>query len=212
MLAAPTAVFCEQEWEALRGHSDKHSDEPALFSVLVVLIGPSTREASTMSRIRVEQTPLPGIGVRHDLLTEEGRRIGVVSHRSGLRDLVVFDPEDPDGASDCLSLTDEEADALADILDASRVMSRLSTFTEEIAGLVTEQVPLDADAPYVNRQLGDTGMRTRTGASIVAVMRGQQAIASPGPEFSFQPGDVVLLVGTRRGADKAAAILLGREY
>ena len=31
--------------------------------------------------VRVERTALPGIGVRHDILTATGRRIGVVSRR-----------------------------------------------------------------------------------------------------------------------------------
>lgn len=46
-------------------------------------------------RARVEQTPLPGISVRHDLITSSGRTVGVVSHRSGRRDLVLYDVDDP---------------------------------------------------------------------------------------------------------------------
>ena len=40
--------------------------------------------------VDVIETKLPGIGVRHDFLTDGGRRVGVVSHRNGSRDLVVF--------------------------------------------------------------------------------------------------------------------------
>ena len=43
----------------------------------------------------VEQFALPGIGLRFEITTKAGRRIGVVSHRSGLRELVIYDPEDP---------------------------------------------------------------------------------------------------------------------
>ena len=46
-------------------------------------------------RVRVEQTALPGIGVRHDIVTETGRRIGVVSHRDGRRDLILYDRRRP---------------------------------------------------------------------------------------------------------------------
>lgn len=33
----------------------------------------------------VEETMLPGVGVRYDFLTEGGKRIGVISHFSGRR-------------------------------------------------------------------------------------------------------------------------------
>lgn len=35
--------------------------------------------------MEVHRTPLPGIGLRHEFVTERGRRVGVISHRSGRR-------------------------------------------------------------------------------------------------------------------------------
>jgi TrkA domain protein len=155
----------------------------------------------------VEQVELPGIGIRHDLITEAGRRVGVVSHRNGERDLVLFDPEDPDATTDQISLTDDEADALAEILGASLVLGQLAGLREQAAGLLTEQISLPADSPYVGRRLGDTKARTRTGVSIVAVLREGSLIASPGPELIFNAGDVVVAVGTHRGLDALTRLL-----
>jgi len=152
-------------------------------------------------RVRVEQTALPGIGVRHDLMTESGRRLGVVSHRNGRRDLVLYDPDDPDACQADIPLTDDEAEALADILGASLLLGQLSGLREQAAGLLTEQVAIPAASAYVGRKLGDTKARTRTGASIVAV------IVSPEPSFRFAAGDVVVVVGTRQGLDGVTAIL-----
>ncbi|MDM4721582.1 cation:proton antiporter regulatory subunit [Micromonospora sp. WMMA1363] len=157
-------------------------------------------------RVRVEQTSLPGIGVRHDLVTESGRRLGVVSHRSGRRDLVLFDPDDPDSCQADIPLTDDEAEALADILGASLVLGQLSGLREQAAGLLTEQIAIPAGSSYVGRRLGDTKARTRTGASIVAVLRDGDVIASPDPSFRFAAGDVVVVVGTRAGLDGVTAI------
>lgn len=155
----------------------------------------------------MEQVELPGIGVRYDLVTAAGRRIGVVSYRSGKRDLLLFDPEDPDACKEQVVLTDGEAEALADILGASLMLSQLAGLREQAAGLLTEQVSLPADSPYVGRPLGDTRARTRTGASIVAVLREGGVIASPGPDFVFAAGDVVVVVGTRTGLDAVTGIL-----
>lgn len=105
----------------------------------------------------MEQVDLPGIGVRHDLLTESGRRIGVVSHRSGRRDLVLYDEDDPDASNASnadIPLTEAEAEALADILGASLMLSQLAGLRDQAAGLLTEQISIPAGSPFVGRTLG----------------------------------------------------------
>lgn len=155
----------------------------------------------------MEQTALPGIGVRHDLVTEAGRRVGVVTHRNGRRDLVLYDREDPDACVASIPLTDDEAEALADFLGASLMLGQLAGLRQQAAGLLTEQVPIQPSSPYVGRRLGDTRIRTRTSASIVAILRDREVIPSPGPELVFAAGDVVVVVGTRDGLDGVTRIL-----
>jgi TrkA domain protein len=159
--------------------------------------------------IRVERTALPGIGVRHDILTSAGRRVGVISRRSGQRDLVIADLDDPDASTAQVPLTDDEADAMAELLGSSAILSRLTRLTDEVDAIFTEQVSLGLDSPYAGRKLGETRARTRTKASIVAVVRGQSVHASPGPDFVFEDGDIVVAVGTRTGLDRLTAILSG---
>ncbi|GGK35354.1 potassium transporter TrkA [Pilimelia terevasa] len=158
-------------------------------------------------QVRIEQSELPGIGVRHDLLTASHRRVGVVTRRNGRRDLVVYSQDDPDASAATIPLTNEEADALASLLGASLILEQLASLREQAAGLLTEQVPLTLGTPYVDRALGDAKIRTRTSASIVAVLRGSDTIPSPGPAFIFAAGDVVVLVGTRPGLDSATRLL-----
>jgi TrkA domain protein len=162
-------------------------------------------------RVRVEQTPLPGIGVRHDLITVSGRTVGVVSHRNGRRDLVLYDVDDPDACLASIPLTDDEAEALADVLGASLMLGQLAGLRQQAAGLLTEQIALPAGSPFAHRKLGDTRARTRTSSSIVAVLRDREVIPSPGPEFGFEANDVVVAVGTRHGLDALTAILAGED-
>jgi TrkA domain protein len=157
-------------------------------------------------RVRVEQTALPGIGVRHDLITESGRRVGVVSRRNGRRDLVLYDRDDPDACIASIPLTDDEAEALADFLGASLMLSQLAGLREQAAGLLTEQIPVQPSSPYVGRPLGDTRIRTRTSASIVAVLRERAVIPSPPPSFVFEAGDTVVVVGTHKALDGVTRI------
>lgn len=131
----------------------------------------------------------------------------MVSHRNGRRDLVIYDRDDPDAATATVQLTDDEAEALADILGASLMLGQLSGLRQQAAGLLTEQISIPAGSHFVGRTLGDAKVRTRTGASIVAVLREREVIASPAPTFRFEAGDVVVVVGTRQGLDGATAIL-----
>ncbi|WP_131766278.1 cation:proton antiporter regulatory subunit [Candidatus Protofrankia californiensis] len=146
--------------------------------------------------MNVEETTLPGIGLRHDFRTRSGRRVGVVSHHGGRRELVVYDTDDPDTCRESVPLTAEESDALAELLGAPHIVERLNNLGEAFAGIVGDQIRIAPGSPYDGQALGATHARTRTGASIVAVVRDQQVIASPRPSFGFVAGDVVVVVGT----------------
>ncbi len=131
----------------------------------------------------------------------------MISHRTGRRDLLIYDRDDPDTCAQTVTMNDEEADALAELLGTHRIVERLAELDRQIQGLVTEQIPITADSPYAEKTLGDTRARTRTGASIVAVVRNGQVHASPRPDFRFEQGDVVVVVGTDEGSAAVADIL-----
>lgn len=161
----------------------------------------------TSVSVRVEKVDLPGVGSRHDIVTRQGRRIGVVSHRNGDRELALFDLDDPDAARDSIELTDDEAAALADVLGASLMLSQLAGIREQAAGLFTEQILIPAGSPYAGGVLGDTKARTRTSSSIVAIIRGKDVILSPTPRTPLEAADTVVAVGTRHGLDALALLL-----
>ncbi|MBP0454272.1 MULTISPECIES: cation:proton antiporter regulatory subunit [unclassified Kitasatospora] len=167
-----------------------------------------------MSIPRVRTTPLPGVGVQYDLTTREQRHLSVIAHRDGSRSLNVYRSDDPDACSQAFRLTAEESAALVDALTpAHRTGGPQQTggllHTTDL-GLVAERLPLDGASYWNGRLLGETRMRTETGASIVAVLRRTGALPSPAPDFRLAGGDTLIVIGTREGVDAAAAIL-GRE-
>jgi TrkA domain protein len=89
--------------------------------------------------VAVEQTPLPGIGMRYELPTATGRRLGLVVHRDGNADLLVYDAEDPDAAMVSVSLEPHERAVLAELLAvppgedaAGRTRHRVWQLSEEL--------------------------------------------------------------------------------
>ena len=157
--------------------------------------------------MNVEVTPLPGIGVRKDFELTSGRRIGVVTHRDGTTDLIVSKREDPDSCAAQVPLSNEEAAVLGNLLGAPQLVAQLQEEHRDLPGINTRQLPIVDNSPYDGRTLGDTAMRTRTKVSIVAVMRAGQVHPSPGPDFTFTKGDLLVVVGTAEGLDAAAKIL-----
>lgn len=157
--------------------------------------------------MNVEVTPLPGIGTRQDFETRTGRRIGVINHRDGRLELIVFKADDPDACTAEIPLSADEAGALASLLGAPQLVAGLRDETRDVVGITTKQLPLAPHSPYDGRPLGDTAMRTRTAVSIVAVVRAGTVHPSPTPDFTFAGGDLVVAVGTKEGLKKAADIL-----
>ncbi|WGW12085.1 cation:proton antiporter regulatory subunit [Saxibacter everestensis] len=162
---------------------------------------------SSDESIEVTEVALPGIGLRHDFVTSKGRRVGVVSHRSGKRELVIYDQEDPDACVDSVTLTGDEADTLAEYLGTHRVMERLATLSDQVSNLHTRKFPVSSGSRYDGKTLGDTHVRTRTGASIVAILRDGEAIASPTPDFGLTGNDTLILVGTDEALSAVGEIL-----
>jgi TrkA domain protein len=157
--------------------------------------------------MEVEETRLPGIGLRHDFVTAQGRRMGVITQRNGARHVVLYDQEDSDACAATIELTLEESEVLAELLGAPRITERFARLREQVAGLVTEGLPITTGSPFARGTLGDTAIRTRTGASVVAVVRGDDVFVSPTPDFRFQPADRLIVVGTRDGVHAAHALL-----
>jgi TrkA domain protein len=157
--------------------------------------------------VDVEVTRLPGVGVKQEFNTVTGRRLGVLTYRDGHRELLVSDLNDPDACSATVPMTEPECVALGTLLGAPNLVAQLREEHSEVPGVGTSQLPVVPGSPYAGRTLGDTAMRTRTGASVVAVVRDSTVHASPRPDFRFEAGDLVVVVGTPDGLRQAVAIL-----
>ncbi|MFV0127143.1 cation:proton antiporter regulatory subunit [Streptomyces sp. HMX112] len=151
------------------------------------------------------RTQLPGVGTQYDFTTEAGQHISVVVHHDGRRFLGFYRADDPDTCQASVPLTPEEATALAHVIDPVA----LGAVRTDGLDLVTEHIPVSSRSPYAGRPLGDTRARSRTGASIVAVLRRTSAHPSPAPDFRLAIGDTLVAVGTRDGVDALAALIGG---
>ena len=142
----------------------------------------------------ITETQLPGIGVRHTFTTASGERLAVLSHRTGRREIAVYDRADPDACSTVLHLTPDDTRTLADLLGGSPV-SEAVTGVQRLEGVAIDWIRIR----HGGATIGEGRFRTRTGASIVALGRGDTTLPAPGPEVMLNAGDVVVGVGTPQG-------------
>jgi TrkA domain protein len=154
----------------------------------------------------ISETKLPGLGIRYEFTTRRGSRLGIVHHRTGRRELLIYEPEDPDTCRDVVALDEDDSRTLAELLGGSRVEEELDRL-QAVEGLAIDWLPVDESGPYTRKTIGDTQARTRTGVSIVAIIRGEGAIPAPGPDHPLQSGDTLLVVGTPRGIEELAVLL-----
>jgi TrkA domain protein len=155
----------------------------------------------------VREIQLPGVGVRHEFTTSDGTQLGVLVHRDGRRDLLIYDRDDPDSCTAILMLSREDTGTLAELLGASQVTETVVAVQQQIEGLSIEWITIEPDAPAVGTTIGEGELRTRTGASVVAVLRGTVTVPAPGPEHRFDAGDVVVAVGTSDGLSALRSLL-----
>ena len=74
-----------------------------------------------------------------------------------------------------------------------------------------ERIPLAPSAPAVGKTLAETGLRSRTGALVLSVRRGESDIATPEPTFRLAARDVLVVVGQRQQLKGAYKLLTGTE-
>lgn len=156
----------------------------------------------------ITETHLPGVGVRHDFTTAAGERVGVLTHRNGRRELLIYARDDPDECVTVVHLSVGDTRTLAELLGASQVSEAVAAVQQRVEGLAIDWIAVPPNSRVVGSTIADGRFRTRTGASVIAVLRGATTIPAPEPDFVFDPGDVVVGVGTTEGLNELRVLLL----
>lgn len=154
----------------------------------------------------IHKTDLPGIGVREEFDTAGGSRLGVLTTRSGRRELLLYDEADPDACRAVVHLEREDAVVLADLLGSSHVTDPAASL-QRLEGLAIDWLTVQRGSAVADSSIGEARVRKLTGASIVAIIRGSATNAAPGPEDELRPGDVLVTVGTPEAVDALQALL-----
>ncbi len=82
-----------------------------------------------------------------------------------------------------------------------------ASLSDVLAAGTTDVFRLDTGSPVAGRTIRELGLRRETGATIIAVVRGEVPQTNPGADFRLEEGDSLVLVGSHAEIDKAFELL-----
>jgi len=148
--------------------------------------------------MKIKTSDLPGIGKRYSFKTAEEETLVVILHQSGQRELYHFTGSDEDEPDFTLKLSDEEARQLGTLLlgvDYQPVADdRVELFLKKVR---IEWVQVDPGSPLAHEKIIDSRIRSKTGATIIGIQRGDDFIGSPDVDEVILPGDTLMIIGNR---------------
>ena len=156
---------------------------------------------------KVSETKLPGIGVRYDFETSSGSRVGVLVHRTGRRDLLVYSRDDPEACIFQLELDADDARTVTELLGASQIAQELTAMQQDLAGLAIDWIRIEPDTEWAGKSLKQAAIHTNTGVSVVAIIGEGDPIVAPGAGDVLAPGAIAVAVGTSEGLELLASRL-----
>jgi TrkA domain protein len=141
------------------------------------------------------ETELPGVGTKHTIDLATGEQLVLVEHRVGHWEIARINTE---GESTGVAvLQAREAAEIGRILSHGSVATpdeRKQMLFDEF-GL--EWVTVEEGSPLVGQTLLGSGIRERTGVSVIAMLRPEGSLPSPPPETSMRIGDTLVVIGLR---------------
>jgi CPA2 family monovalent cation:H+ antiporter-2 len=83
---------------------------------------------------------------------------------------------------------------------------QLDALNQFLVGTTTDIFSILEDSPVAGKKLGEIDLRSRCGATVIAVVRDGKSYHNIGPDFSLAAGDMLILLGDHKALDDAVEI------
>jgi TrkA domain protein len=156
--------------------------------------------------MRVFETYVPGVGRRYTLRFPSGGEFVVLLHDDGRR-RTYWRGEEADDSEALFEVSESQARKIAEIFDGTYLHPVEGDLNETLRDARLKWVEVTDDSPVANRSIREAGIRSRTGASILAIQRGATTLSNPDADAEIRPGDTLVVVGTDEAHDALSAYL-----
>jgi CPA2 family monovalent cation:H+ antiporter-2 len=83
----------------------------------------------------------------------------------------------------------------------------MSNLNAALQAATTENIKLSPDSPVIGKTLGELDLRGKTGATLIAVVRGNDTKIGPGANYKLQEADILILFGKPESIERAIKLL-----
>lgn len=137
------------------------------------------------------EAELPGVGKKYTLKLGEESTLDIVVHEDGRREIYY---EEAGKEPVVITLSDELARKVGLILAGAYFKpTPVEALSSALAGRVKiEWIRVGKGA---GRTIGELDIRRRTGASVIAIVRGEETIPNPSADTEIKAGDVLIAAG-----------------
>ncbi|MFD1585474.1 cation:proton antiporter regulatory subunit [Halorientalis brevis] len=157
----------------------------------------------------VYEAEVPGVGKKFELDAGDGERLIVIIHHDGKRE-VYRRPDENADSEKLFTVAGEQARKLGSILEGAYFQPvELDDVQVPLGDAIIEWLDVTADSPLTGQTLRDAEIRQHTGASVIAIQRGDQTRPNPGPEFTIEADDILVTMGTRDELQALTDLLSG---
>ncbi|WP_435066067.1 cation:proton antiporter regulatory subunit [Halobaculum sp. EA56] len=158
--------------------------------------------------MRVFETELPGVGRRYTASFPDGGQFVILHHNDGRR-RTYWRGDAAADSEPLFELTESQARKVAELFDGSYFTPVSEDLDDAFENAPIRWIEVDADAPVAGRSLRETRLRSETGVSVLAIRRGDDLLANPGPDTEIRAGDTLVAVGTEEAYDELDRYLSG---
>lgn len=159
----------------------------------------------------IRESDLPNIGRKFEVEVREGNKLVIVVHDDGRRELYHFYHNQPEDSVSVITLDDAEARYVAAIVGGLAYKPKaLETVDVAVGDQIIEWYKIEKGSVCINRSIGEMQVRTKTGASIIAVLeKEQKRNINPGADYIFSAETTIVVIGDRKQLRELKNYLFG---
>ncbi len=91
----------------------------------------------------------------------------------------------------------------AQLAETVRTLLEYSDRYSSINPFTPFELPVGEQSPLLGKNASETNFWHNTGATIIAIRKGEEILLSPGPYTTFEPNDIVVIVGDEESYHRA---------
>lgn len=146
----------------------------------------------------IYESDLPGVGKKFEIELGDSKRLIIVTHNTGKREVYLRPSEEADSEK-LFELSDQLARKVGTILEGAYFQPIQSERVETMLSDETmlEWYNVEENAALVGQTIANARVRERTGVSIIAIQRGDDVIPAPDPATTIEADDTLVIIGSQ---------------